>query len=68
MNLWLISLYALVSVYLLVAWLRFFKQGKGMTLQQKILSLLTIGVATVCWPLVLPIAYVRLLNATVSQS
>jgi len=68
MNLWLISLYALVSLYLLVAWLRFFKQGKGMTLQQKLLSLLTIGIATLFWPLILPIAYVKLLNATVSQS
>jgi hypothetical protein len=68
MNLWIISLYTLVSLYLLVAWLRFFKQGRGMSDQQKLLSLLTIGVATVFWPLVLPIAYVRLLNATVSQS
>ncbi|EDX71975.1 hypothetical protein MC7420_5119 [Coleofasciculus chthonoplastes PCC 7420] len=39
-----------------------------MSYQQKVLSLLTIGVATVFWPLVLPIAYVRLLKATVSQS
>jgi len=68
MNLWLLSLYALVSFYLLGAWLRFFKQGRGMSDQQKFLSLLTIGIATVLWPLVLPIAYVRLLNATVSQS
>jgi cytochrome bd-type quinol oxidase subunit 2 len=68
MNLWLISLYVLVSLYLLTAWLRFFKQGTGMSTQQKVLSLLTIGIATVFWPLVLPIAYVRLLNATVSKS
>jgi uncharacterized membrane protein YbaN (DUF454 family) len=68
MNLWIISLYTLVSLYLLVAWLRFFKQGRGMSDQQKVLSLLTIGVATVFWPLVLPIAYVMLLKATVSQS
>jgi len=68
MNLLLVSLYALVSLYLLVAWLQFFKQGKGMTLQQKFLSLLTIGIATLFWPLILPVAYVSLLNATVSQS
>lgn len=68
MNLLIISLYALVSFYLLVAWLRFFRQGRGMSDQQKVLSLLTIGIATVFWPLVLPIAYVKLLDATASQS
>lgn len=67
MNLWIVSLYALISLYLLAAWLRFFKQGTGMYAQQKVLSLLTISIATVLWPLVLPIAYVKLLNATVSK-
>ncbi|MEQ8756213.1 MAG: hypothetical protein RID09_22255 [Coleofasciculus sp. G1-WW12-02] len=67
MNLWLITLYTLVSLYLLVAWFRFFKQGTGLSAQQNLLSLLTIGIATVFWPLVLPIAYAKLLNATVSK-
>lgn len=63
MNLLFISLYTLISLYLLTTWLRFFKEGMMISDQQKVLSFITIGMATVFWPLVLPIAYVKLLNA-----
>ncbi len=67
MTLLLISFYMLVAFYLLATWLHFLKRGAGLSPQQKVLSFLTVGIATVFWPLVLPIAYVKLLDATVSQ-
>jgi len=67
MSLWFISLYALISLYLSAAWFRFFKPGMELSTQQKFFSVLTIGIATVCWPLVLPIAYVKLLNTSASK-
>ncbi|MEQ9552340.1 MAG: hypothetical protein RIM23_22345 [Coleofasciculus sp. G3-WIS-01] len=67
MKLLLVSLYVLVALYLSAAWLRFLKKGAGLSPQQKVLSFLTVGIATVFWPLVLPIAYVKLLDTTVSQ-
>ncbi|MFP4099619.1 hypothetical protein [Coleofasciculus sp.] len=67
MTLLLIGFYMLVGFYLLATWLHFLKRGAGLSPQQKVLSFLTVGIATVFWPLVLPIAYVKLLDATVSQ-
>ncbi|MEQ8539875.1 MAG: hypothetical protein RIB93_20800 [Coleofasciculus sp. D1-CHI-01] len=68
MTLLLISVYGLVGLYLFATWLRFLKKEAGLSPQQKVLSFLTVGITTLCWPLVLPIAYVKLLNATVAQS
>jgi len=67
MTLLLIGFYMLVAFYLLAAWLHFLKKATGLSPPQKVLSLLTVGIATLFWPLVLPIAYVKLLGATVSQ-
>lgn len=68
MKILLICFYILVALYLLTAWLHFLKREAGLSSQQKVLSFLAVGIATVFWPLVLPIAYVKLLDATVSQS
>ncbi|MEQ8969074.1 MAG: hypothetical protein RIE73_01610 [Coleofasciculus sp. C1-SOL-03] len=68
MTLLLISVYMLTGLYLLATWLRFLKKGAGLSPQQNVLSFLTVGIATLFWPLVLPIAYVKLLDATASQS
>ncbi|MEQ9484845.1 hypothetical protein [Coleofasciculus sp. F4-SAH-05] len=67
MTLCFISVYTLISLYLSAAWFRFFTPGIKLSNQQKVFSFLTIGIATVCWPLVLPIAYVKLLNASASK-
>jgi len=68
MTILLISIYVVTGLYLLATWLRFLKKGAGLSPQQKVLSFLTVGIATLFWPLVLPIAYVKLLDTTASQS
>ncbi|MEQ9237746.1 hypothetical protein [Coleofasciculus sp. E2-BRE-01] len=66
MTLFLISVYMLTGLYLLATWLRFLKKEAGLSPQKNVLSFLTVGIATLFWPLVLPIAYVKLLDATAS--
>ncbi|HAX88921.1 MAG TPA: hypothetical protein DD379_22420 [Cyanobacteria bacterium UBA11162] len=62
MNFFLVALYLTIAIYLLRVWLRFFAQERGISNNKKALCLITFAIATLFWPIVVPIAYVKLLE------
>ena len=62
MNDLLLALYFLISVYLFKIWFNQYKQDLNLSHEDKILSLVTLVIGAVLWPIVLPIAYSKLLN------
>jgi hypothetical protein len=58
----LLPLYCLISVYLFRIWFNHYKQDLNLSNEDKILCLVTLVIGAVLWPIVLPIAYSKLLN------
>ena len=62
----------LVVVYLLMApcyfntWWEFFKRDTSLSSEDRLLSTITLLVATVMWPIVVPIAYLELLREKIN--
>jgi hypothetical protein len=50
------------AFYFFTIWLKFFKRDTGLSLEDKQLSLVILGVATLLWPVVVPLAYIELLS------
>ena len=59
---------ALVVVYLLMAscffysWLKLFKQDTNLSSDERLLSQIVLVIATILWPVVVPITYLELLK------
>ncbi len=62
MNDMLLALYLLISAYLFRLWFNHYKQDNILSNEDKILCLVTLVIGAVLWPIVLPIAYSKLLN------
>ncbi len=62
MNQILLALYLLISTYLFRIWFNHYKQERNLSNEDKILCLVTFVIGAVLWPIVLPIAYSKLLN------
>lgn len=58
----LLPLYCVISVYLFRIWFNQYKQDLNLSKEDKILCLVTLVIGAVLWPIVLPIAYSKLLN------
>ncbi len=63
MNYCLFCVYCLIATHLFKIWLDLFNQDSDLSSDEKVLSLITLICATVFWPIVLPIAYSKLLSA-----
>lgn len=63
-----ILLVALIVEYIVMApcfftrWLEFFMQDTSMSSADRRLSIIILIVGTICWPIVVPIAYLELLK------
>jgi hypothetical protein len=55
-------IYLLIAATLFTIWLEFFKRDRSWNTQERFSSFITLAVATVFWPLVLPIAYIEVLK------
>ena len=59
---------ALVVVYLMMAscffysWLKLFKKDTNLSSDERLLSQIVLVIATILWPIVVPIAYLELLK------
>ena len=57
MNYLLVSGYVLIAIYLFRIWFNYLKQDPSLSNQEKGFCLLTFIIATLIWPIVLPIVY-----------
>lgn len=57
-----LTCYLMVMPVLFLTWLGFFLRDAEMTLSERRMSKLVLGIATLFWPVVLPLAYVELLG------
>lgn len=57
----LVSYYLLMGTILFTTWLEFFQRDTRLVFEEKVLSALTLVVATLLWPLVIPLAYLELI-------
>ncbi|MFE1748038.1 hypothetical protein [Coleofasciculus sp. H7-2] len=55
-------IYLLIATTLFTIWLEFFKRDRSWNTEERFSSFITLVVATVFWPLVLPIAYIEVLK------
>lgn len=62
MNEILLALYLLIAACLFRLWFNHYKQELNLSNEDKILCLVTLVLGAVFWPIVLPIAYSKLLN------
>lgn len=58
----LLLAYLLVAQRLFKTWLKFFRRDTTMSSEDRRLSLAVLSLGTILWPLVVPIAYLRLLE------
>jgi hypothetical protein len=58
----LLAFYAVVMPMLFTNWYRLYRQSAGMSLNQRQISRIVIMVATLLWPIVLPMSYLELLK------
>ncbi|MBD1907169.1 hypothetical protein NDI37_07955 [Funiculus sociatus GB2-A5] len=56
-------IYLLIATTLFTIWLDFFKRDRTWKTQERLAGFVTLVVATVFWPLVLPIAYIEILKS-----
>ncbi|MEM7717273.1 MAG: hypothetical protein AAF349_27620 [Cyanobacteria bacterium P01_A01_bin.68] len=57
-----IIFYLIMACCFFIQWLGFFIDDKEMTSTQRYLSLLVLILATILWPLIVPLAYLELLK------
>lgn len=60
MNSILIVFYFLIAIYLFCFWFNYFKQESTLTNEEKVLCLATFVIGAIFWPIVMPIAYSKL--------
>lgn len=60
-------IYLLIAATLFTIWLEFFKRDRTWNTQERLSGFVTLVIATIFWPLVLPIAYIEVLKSK-SQS
>ena len=53
--------YLIMGTCFFTIWLEFFKQDASLTVEERPQSMVTLVVATIFWPLVVPIAYLELI-------
>jgi Ca2+/H+ antiporter len=63
----LIVSYLLISLCFFINWLNFFKQKHNLAPEDRFLSLVILVIATILWPVAVPISYLELLKARKSQ-
>lgn len=51
-----------MSTYFLTRWLAFFRQDTSLYSQEKTIHLMILVIATILWPIVVPVAYLELLS------
>ncbi|MBD1832435.1 hypothetical protein H6F61_06940 [Cyanobacteria bacterium FACHB-472] len=56
-------IYLLIATTLFTIWLDFFKRDRTWKTQERLPGFVTLVVATIFWPLVLPIAYIEILKS-----
>lgn len=54
--------YLLIACFLFNSWFRSFKKDTTLAPEDKLLSIVTLIVATTLWPVVVPFAYLQLLR------
>jgi hypothetical protein len=54
--------YLISASYFFTLWLKFFKQDTNLSFEERCFSLLILGIATLFWPIVVPLAYIELLS------
>lgn len=57
-----LTIYLAMAQCLLTRWLAFFKADKSMSVDERCLSLMTIIIATIAWPIVVPLSYLKLVD------
>lgn len=63
MNYFLALVYWLMAIHVFMFWLDFFKKDRSMSNKEKLQSKIILVIATLFWPIVVPISYLELLNA-----
>jgi hypothetical protein len=63
----LIVSYLLISLCFFINWLNFFKQKQNLAPEDRFLSLVILVIATIFWPVAVPISCMELLKAKKSQ-
>lgn len=63
MNNFLVIAYSIGAALFFTAWLKFFKKDNNLSNKEQQLSWIILLVATVFWPIVVPISYLELLSA-----
>ena len=54
--------YLISGSYFFTIWWKFLKQDTRLSLEDRLFSLTVLGVATLLWPIVIPLAYLELLS------
>jgi arginine exporter protein ArgO len=60
-------IYLTMATHLFISWLKLADDLRNLSEQQKVFSWITLIVAAVFWPLVIPIAYTKLVKAQTSK-
>jgi hypothetical protein len=58
----LLVIYLVMGTILFTTWLKFFQRDTSLVFEDKVLSALTLVVASLLWPLVVPLAYLELIS------
>jgi hypothetical protein len=56
------AFYVLVMPILFISWVSFFRQDHEMSAEDRHISFFVIAIATLLWPIVIPFAYLELLE------
>lgn len=62
-----VFVYLLISSYFFTNWLKFFKRKPRLSPEEIFLSFVILVVATILWPVVVPISYLKLVKARTPQ-
>jgi hypothetical protein len=60
--------YFVVGICLFSIWLMFFLQDEDMSLKERYFSFILLGIGVILWPLIVPIAYLRLIYSKLKQT
>jgi len=63
-----VFVYLVISSYFFTNWLKFFKRKSRLSPEEIFLSFVILVVATILWPVVVPISYLELLKARTPHS
>lgn len=60
-------IYVTIATHLFMTWFEFADDMSNLSEQEKVLSWITLVIAAVFWPIVIPIAYTKLLKSQTSK-